>query len=524
VYVGRNRCVRLVLGSVVLTQYGKESAEERKSREGWTTTRIRGLGLSFARGGRLVLGSREERGGEGLTTSSRLWGGSLVRNGSTQRVKLVLRWTTAGVIRGTETRVSRQGIRASEYSLRMGFASLGLMVLVSSNDRVTLYLCLEWQALVLYVLAAFQRYSARSTEAGLKYFIQGSVMSGIYLLGATRIYGVWGTVNFTERRRRLGTEDGLMGGELGVFGGIPGSEGLRWVTGDWVGRRVTRLGLVRVRSTLRFKLAAVPFHAWAADVYEGSPTSSSTYFAVVPKIAVLSLRVRVLTCFVETQVVWQSLLRGVSVASMTLAPFSARAQMKWKRFLAYSSIANVGNILLALAMGGYAGLQAVWIYAVVYARTVLRVWLALGSVVKTEVEGGVRVHRPVHYIHELDGLSQNNPVLAYTIGVGILASAGLPPFAMFYAKRSVLFAAILNANRWMPIYLVRVSVLTTFYYLRFVKIRFFKTEASSKTVSQSLNRATSMIVGRARARMIRFLVDTNLLAGTTAWMAIASGV
>ena len=489
----------------------------------------------MGRTGRVVRASREERAEEPLASSTRVWQGSLVVNASTQVVKLALVWRTARVVltwdrgegalgeeerrkarggagreagaRGREepdlatsaSLVHRVGIRAMEYGWRMGLATRGLMALCSANDRVSLYLCLEWQALVLYVLACFTRTSARATEAGLKYFIQGSVMSGVYLFGMARVYGVYGTVSFTERRLRRRE------------GGRPGVD------------RAGTVGLRRVLSTLRFKVAAVPFHAWAPDVYEGAPTSSGVYFAVVPKRAILSLRLRVLTTFQETQAVWQPRVRRVGVRSRVLAPLAARAQRKWKRFLAYSSIANVGILRMGVGVGGFAGHQAVWLYGRVYSRTALAIWVSRASVVKREGEGDTgRTAHPALFIHELDGLAENNPILAYTIGVGILSSAGLPPFVMFYAKRSILMA-MSGSLRRRAIRVVRVSVVTTFYYLRFVKVRFFKTDASPKRVTEARTPWASRTLGRLRVGMVRLLVDSNLLVGLTTWMAKSSG-
>jgi NADH-quinone oxidoreductase subunit N len=512
VFVGLSLSARLILGSVILTGFGKEKAEDLEHRLQWTERRNRSLVRCFGLAGLLVIHSRRERGEESLASSTRLWNGSLVVNFSTQVVKLVLVWSTARVILGSESRRTRLGIRASEYSLRMGFATLGLMVMASANDRVSLYLGLEWQALALYVLASFTRHSAHSTEAGLKYFILGSVMSGVYLFGASLIYGGFGTVNFTERRHLMRTEDQLLGlTGLGLDSSEHPLDGL------------AVLGLVLVLSTLRFKLAAVPFHMWAPDVYEGSPASSSIYFAVVPKIGILSLRVRLVVSFGEYAMIWQPRLMVISVLCLTLAPFAARLQMKWKRFLAYSSIANVGLILLAVAMNGFAGLQAVWIYALVYVRTVLGVWVSIASVVKRETRGSVRRFRPIQSIHELDGLAQNNPVLAYTIAAGILSSAGLPPFVMFYAKRSVLFAALAQLHRGLSIFVVRISVVTTFYYLRFVKIRFFTKESTGKDVQGALTSGTAVLLGVVRSLLVILLFDSNLRAGVTTWMAIASG-
>jgi len=321
-----------------------------------------------------------------------------------------------------------------------------------------------------------------------------------------RVYGVFGTVSFTERRPRRRAEEGRAGGRSGV---------------DRVGTR----GVRRILSTLRFKVAAVPFHAWAPDVYEGAPTSSGIYFAVVPKRAILSLRLRVVTTFGDTSTVWQPRLRRVALSSRVLAPLAARVQRKWKRFLAYSSIANVGILRMGVAVGGFSGHQAVWVYGRVYARTALGMWVARASVVKREVEGekDTLTSHPALYIHELDGLAETNPLLAYTVAAGILSSAGLPPFVMFYAKRSILLA-MTNSLRRRAILVVRVSVVTTFYYLRFVKVRFFKTDSSPKRVTGARTPWASRLLGRLRVRMVRLLVDSNLLVGVTTWMAKSSGV
>jgi NADH-quinone oxidoreductase subunit N len=523
-YLGLALSVRLVTSGRVMTSLGKSDAE-REVRGQWTGDRKRRLSLCLVWTGRVERARRSERGWDSVTSWSSVWGGALVVNFSTESVKLVLVWRTAGVIWGMGGRETRLEIHAVEYSLRMGFASLGLMVMSSANDRLSLYLGLEWQALILYVLAGFRRWSSRSTEASLKYFIQGSVMSGLYLFGAGLIYGALGTVNFTEMSQRLRTEDGIAGARASwswteLYD--PESLGPAGVIQVVVG-----LGLIL--STRRFKLAAVPFHMWAPDVYEGSPTSSSLYFGVVPKLGILSLVIRVLSSFGVRARLWDPMVRLVSVGCRILAPLAARSQMKWKRFLAYSSISNVGLILTSATLGGQHGYQAVWTYGVIYALTVMRVWRAMSSVVKLESvdESGdgrlVHRSRPIQYIHELDGLSQSNPGLGYTVAIGILASAGLPPFAMFYAKRSVLMTAVSGMERARAVFMVRVSVVTGFYYLRVVKMIFFANPLVTKRAQGAREESTARCLGRLRLRSVRLLYDYNLMHGLTRWMSRSSG-
>jgi NADH-quinone oxidoreductase subunit N len=211
--------------------------------------------------------------------------------------------------------------------------------------------------------------------------------------------------------------------------------------------------------------------------------------------------------------------------------------MKWKRFLAFSSIANVGNLLLALSVGGFHGIQATWLYVIIYGLSVLRVWLSLASIVKIEpvltttatttttTPTVLYTERPIKYIHELGSLVKTNTVLAYTIAAAILASAGLPPFVMFQAKLSVILAAVSEHRSLLALYMVLISVLTTFYYLRFVKILFFTTdESSDRTVKGAMTPLIATIISLLSISMLLLMLDSNLRTGVTTWMTTSSGL
>jgi len=526
-YISASVLGRLVASSVVLTTFTKTSADDLKHRSAWSRRLTRTLALAFVLTLPLLIETTTWFAHTPLWTSDVLWYGTLTASFATQIVKLVLVARTAAVILGTESITTAQGIRAPEYVMMMAFASIGLLFLSCANDLISLFIALEWQSLLLYVLASFRRASAYSTEAGLKYFIQGSVMTAVYLLGAALLYGTNGTVNFTELYPRIISETRLTTNTTALTSSLDFMN-LLWATSEPALLLGNLVGMMLIASAILFKLAAVPFHSWAPDVYEGSPTSSAIYFAVVPKIAQVALLVRLCTAFEDILYLWQTALIAVSIASMSLAPFSALAQMKWKRFLAFSSIANVGNLLLALSVGGFHGVQATWLYVIIYGLSVLRVWLSLASLVKIEhtlTPTSLYVERPLKYIHELGSLVKTNTVLAYTIAAAILASAGLPPFVMFQAKLSVILAAVSAHHSLLALYMVLISVLTTFYYLRFVKILFFTTdESSDRTVKGAMTPLIATIISLLSILMLLLMMDSNMRTGVTTWMTTSSGL
>ena len=323
-----------------------------------------------------------------------------------------------------------------EYPLLVALATLGMMLMISANDLMALYVGLELQSLALYVVAAFQRDSVRSTEAGVKYFVLGSVASGMLLFGASLIYGFCGGTAFVEISKAL------------------------------IDGRGAEIGLVFVVAGLAFKVSAVPFHMWTPDVYEGAPTPVTALFAVAPKIAAMSLLVSVLMGpFKPLFMQWQQIIVVASVLSMALGSFAALRQPNIKRLMAYSSIGNVGYILLGLAAGSEKGIQAVVFYLAIYLVMTLGVFATILLMKRRDIM--------VEGVNDLAGLGRTHPMMAFALLLFMFSLAGIPPLAGFWGKLYIFIAAV-EANLYVPAVLgVLASVVASYYYLRIVKVMYF---------------------------------------------------
>ena len=333
-----------------------------------------------------------------------------------------------------------------EYPILVALATLGMMLMISANDLMALYVGLELQSLALYVIAAFQRDNVRSTEAGVKYFVLGSVASGMLLFGASLIYGFCGGTAFVQISRAL------LDGRAAEFGTI--------------------VGLVFVVAGLAFKVSAVPFHMWTPDVYEGSPTPVTALFAVAPKIAAISLMVSVLMGpFKPLFMQWQQIIVVASVLSMALGAFAALRQPNIKRLMAYSSIGNVGYVLLGLASGSEKGIQSIIFYLAIYLVMTLGVFATILMMKRR----GVMVEN----VSDLAGLAKSQPMMAFAMLLFMFSLAGIPPLAGFWGKLYIFMAAV-EAKLFIPAVLgVLASVVASYYYLRIVKVMYFDEEADS---------------------------------------------
>ncbi len=348
-----------------------------------------------------------------------------------------------------------------EYPLIVALAALGMMLMISANDLMSLYVGLELQSLSLYVIAAFQRDSIRSTEAGVKYFVLGSVASGMLLFGASLVYGFCGGTAFVQISRAL------LEGKAAELGAI--------------------IGLVFVVAGLAFKIAAVPFHMWTPDVYEGSPTPVTAFFAVAPKIAALSLTISVLMGpFKPLFAQWQQIIVVVSVLSMALGAFAAIRQPNIKRLMAYSSIGNVGYILLGVASGSEKGIQSVVFYLAIYLVMTLGAFAVILLMKRRDIM--------VEEVSDLAGLGRTQPLMAFAMMIFMFSLAGIPPLAGFWAKLYIFMAAIEAKLFWPAVLGVLASVVASYYYLRIVKVMYFDepVEALDPTMF-GVNRAVAFV-------------------------------
>ena len=361
-----------------------------------------------------------------------------------------------------------------EFPVLLVLATVGMMVMVSANDLMSLYMGIELQSLSLYVLAAFKRDSERSTEAGLKYFVLGALSSGILLYGCSLVYGFIGSTNFSSIADAV-SNMGEHGAPIGAI-----------------------VGLVFVLAGLAFKISAVPFHMWTPDVYEGSQTPVTAFFAVAPKVAALALLARTLYVpFGDMAGSWAQVIIFMSVASMVLGSFAAIMQTNIKRLMAYSSIGHVGFALLGLVVGNSEGLRGVMIYMAIY--LVMNVGMFVCIMSMRRKEDGM-----VEDISELSGLGQNHPVMAAFISIFMFSLAGVPPLAGFFAKWYVIIP-IVNAGYFsLATIAVLASVVGAYYYIRIVKVMYFDDPAEAFIPQKSL--PMKIIVTLAAVLVLAFIV------------------
>jgi NADH-quinone oxidoreductase subunit N len=382
--------------------------------------------------------------------------------------------------------LERHDMARFEYPILVVFATLGMLMMISANDLISLYLGLEMQSLSLYVLAAFRRDDTRSTESGLKYFVLGALASGMFLYGASLIYGFSGTTNFDVLASTFanGHEAGL-----GVI-----------------------FGIVFILAALAFKVSAVPFHMWTPDVYEGAPTPVTAFFAVAPKIAALALFIRVMIGpFGDLVAQWQQIIIFISIASMVLGAFAAINQRNIKRLMAYSSIGHVGYALMGLAVGNEAGVRGILIYLAIY------VFMNIGTfacILAMRRDG-----RMVEDIDELSGLGKTHPMLAAALTVFMFSMAGIPPLAGFFGKLYVFLAAIEAELYTLAVIGVLTSVVGAFYYLRIIRIMYF--DSVDDPLDKPVEREIGLVTTLAGLVIVLFFVYPGPLV-TRAATAAAS--
>jgi len=366
-----------------------------------------------------------------------------------------------------------------EYPILLLLALLGLMLLVSSNDLLALYMSLELASLSLYVMTAFDRGNAKASEAALKYFVLGSLASGMMLFGASLIYGFTGSTNFA-----------VLSGHFTVMAGQPVLPGVV-------------VGLVMVMVGFCFKVSAVPFHMWTPDVYEGAPTPVVTFFAVVPKIAALSIFARFLFYpFEDLNDQWQQVVIFISIASMVVGALGALMQTNIKRLLAYSSIGHVGYALVGLATGVEGGAQAMLIYLALYLFMSVG---AFGFVLLMQRDG-----KAIEDISSLSGLSKTSPRMAAFMAIMMFSMAGIPPLAGFFGKMYVFLSALEEQLYTLVIIGLLSSVIAAYYYLKVVKIMYFDEAGEPFDVVNSLSVRVVLAIC-ALVTAVFFIIPTPLI-------------
>ncbi|MDQ2091437.1 NADH-quinone oxidoreductase subunit NuoN [Marimonas arenosa] len=377
--------------------------------------------------------------GEGSRTA---FGGMFIDDGFARFAKITILLSAGAVLVMGQEFMARRDMLRFEYPILVALSAVGMMMMVSAGDLMALYMGLELQSLALYVVAAMRRDSVRSTEAGLKYFVLGALSSGLLLYGASLVYGYAGTTLFT--------------GIIAAAGEGQAPIGLL-------------LGLIFVMSGLAFKVSAVPFHMWTPDVYEGSPTPVTAFFATAPKMAAMGLFARVLhDAFGGVSADWSQVLALLSLLSMFLGAVAAIGQTNIKRLMAYSSIAHMGYALMGLAAGTAFGVQAMLVYMAIYVTMNVGTF---GFILTMERDG-----QPVTDISALNQYATRAPGKALAMLILLFSLAGVPPLVGFFGKLYVLRAAYEAGLAWLAVAGVIASVIGAFYYLRIVYFMYFGEE------------------------------------------------
>lgn len=371
--------------------------------------------------------------------------------------------------------LTEAGMFKSEYMVLILFSILGMMMMISANDLIAMYLGLEVQSLALYVMAAFRRDNVRSSEAGMKYFVLGALSSGMLLYGCSMVYGFSGSIYFSEIAQTAITNGAVSVGMV--------------------------IGLVFILAGLAFKVSAVPFHMWTPDVYEGAPTTVTAFFAACPKIAAMGILVRIIfEAFPELTTQWNQVIIFISIASMILGAFGAIGQTNIKRLMAYSSIGNMGFALVGLTAGNREGVEGVLIYLMIYLVMTVGVFALILSMRRNE--------KMVEDIEDLRGLSQTNLPAAFMLALLMFSLAGIPPLAGFFAKFYVFMAAVKADMFVLAVIGVLASVVGAFYYLRIIKIMFFD---EAKDAFNEMPSQLKVVLGLSGLFVLLYIVYPNPL-------------
>jgi NADH-quinone oxidoreductase subunit N len=459
----------LAVGGMVLLMLGVFAGDKQQPLLTYLT-----VALLVATGGLVV-----------VTEGGDSFNGALVIDEFARFVKVLVLGGAALVLIMGQSFLEREKLGRFEFPVLVVFSVLGMMLMASAADFMTLYLGLELQSLALYVLAAFDRDNVRSTEAGLKYFVLGALSSGMMLYGISLIYGFAGTTSFADVA-------------MIVSAGQP-PIGLIF-------------GLVFLIAGLAFKVSAVPFHMWTPDVYEGAPTPITAFFSASPKIAAMALFARaMIEAFPAALDQWRQIIIFVSILSMVLGAFAAIGQNNIKRLMAYSSIANMGYVLVGLAAGTAEGVQGVLIYLAIYLVTNIGVFACILAMRRGQYM--------VETIGDLSGLAQTQPGYAFVFAMLMFSLAGIPPLAGFFAKFYVFLAAVQAGLYALAVIGVVASVVGAYYYVRIVKIIYFDEPAPA--FERAMGPSLAGIITGAGVFTLFFLLGAGPLI-TAAGAAAAS--
>ncbi len=454
----------LAAGAMALLMLGVYGGEERQTgRVVWASAALMAaLGIWIA---------------SGAAPQGVAFNGDFVVDGFARFTKSLILLSSALILLLGEGYLARREVLRFEYPVLILLATLGMIMMVSSGGLIPLYMGLELQSLSLYVVAAFNRNSARSTEAGLKYFVLGALSSGMLLYGASLVYGYTGSTSFATIAQVVGAE----GASLGLT-----------------------FGLVFICAALAFKISAAPFHMWTPDVYEGSPTPVTALFATAPKVAAGALFARVLfDGFGHAADAWQQILVFVSIVSMFLGAVAAIGQTNLKRLMAYSSIGHMGYALVGLAAATETGVQSLLLYMAIY--------VVMNAGVFAFILSMERDGRPVVGISDLAGLARSRPGLALALAILLFSLAGLPPMVGFFAKFFVFKAAVDAGLAPLAIAGAVASVIGAYYYMNLVRIMYLLEPDQPLELRMSLLQGAT--IGLAALIMVAGWLPLPLLGG-----------
>lgn len=402
--------------------------------------------------------------------------GMIISDGFSQWMKVLILSGLAASLLLSVSWLRENDLLKFEYPLLVLFSGIGMLLMVSSNNLLSLYVSLELSSLCLYVLAAIHRDHLLSSEAGLKYFILGALSSGLLLFGMSLVYGYSGTLSYVGISQFLET---VSSAPYGVM-----------------------VGMVFMLAGLAFKVSAVPFHMWTPDVYQGAPTPVTALFAIVPKVAALGLIIRLLVGpFAMLAHESMQIIMVVSVGSMLVGAFAGLVQNNIKRLLAYSSIANMGFAMLGLLVDDVQGIAALVIYLTIYMVMVAGVFAVLMSL--------KRNGQAIEHIPDFAGLSKTSPFMAYALTALLFSMSGIPPLAGFFAKFFVFKAAVAGGYMVVAVIGVLASVVGAYYYLRLIKVMFFDESAGPVDENKSLSR--HLVVVASVSFILLFTVMPNHL-------------
>ena len=385
-------------------------------------------------------------------------------------MKLLVLFSGIVIIYISEKYRSFEKLFIYEYPLLILFSILGMLIMISANDFISLYMGLELQSLSLYVLASMKKDSSKSSEAGLKYFILGALASGFFLFGVSLLFGIAGTTTYTELSLILVNYENYS--------------------------PLLALAIVMILCSIAFKLSAAPFHMWTPDVYEGSPTTVTAFIAVVPKIAAVAIIVRVLYIpFGNIYEIWYQILIMISVASIYVGAFGAIVQDNIKRLMAYSTIGSIGYVLLALSAGSQEALQGALIYITIYTISVMGSFVAIVFMEKDNIA--------LEKISDLAGISKTDPYTAICFSILLLSLAGLPPFAGFVGKFYIFRSLIIEDLTWLAVIGVIGSVIAAYYYLKLIKIMYL--DSAEEPLIFRYNLGSKIVLGVTSLMVVSFL-------------------